>query len=242
MRLDRYLSHGTGAPRRDVGGWLRAGRVEVDGVVVQDGGAAVTSGVADVRLDGERVHPFSHLVLVMHKPAGSVCSADDAGGPSVLALVPGELRHPDLHPVGRLDKDTTGLLLLTTDGGLSHALTHPRRHVDKSYLAELARDVDADAADRFAAGLRLADGTECQPATLERLGPALVRVGVREGRYHQVKRMIAACGGSVARLHRDRVGPLCLDPQLPVGAVRPATPAEIAALATATGRSAGGPR
>lgn len=223
MRLDRYLSQGTGMPRSHATPIIRAGLVTVDGVVVRDPASQVIAGKAEVTARGVLVREPGHLLLMMHKPTGVVTTTEEGRSPTVMELVPQALRHRDLAPIGRLDKDTTGLLLLTTDGGLNHALTHPRRHVEKAYLAELERPLDADAEARFAAGLVLSDGTVCQPAGLERLGELRARVLLREGRYHQVKRMIALCGSCVTALHRERIGALRLDPTLQPGAVRALT-------------------
>ena len=235
MRLDRYLSQGTGMPRSHAMPLIRAGLVTVDGIVVRDPGSQVVAEKAVVTARGVLVREPGHLLLMMHKPIGVVTTTEEGRSPTVMELVPQALRHRDLAPIGRLDKDTTGLLLLTTDGGLNHALSHPRRHIEKSYIAELERPLDADAEARFAAGLLLSDGTVCQPAGLERLGALRARVLLREGRYHQVKRMIAQCGSCVASLHRERIGALWLDPNLELGAVRALTPDEIALLGLGTG-------
>jgi 16S rRNA pseudouridine516 synthase len=229
MRLDRFLSEGTGTPRREVQRWLRSGDVAVNGITERDGGRHVAPGADVVTHQCITVQVHRHITMLLHKPAGYVCATDDGHGLSVLHLVAPELRHPDLHPIGRLDKDTTGALLLTTDGALTHALTHPKRHVEKVYLADLERDLDESAVRRFQQGLVLADGTRCVPAVLERLAPLRVRIVLREGKYHQVKRMVAACGGSVARLHRERVGSQSLA-GLPEGAVRVLDSVEMAAL------------
>jgi len=229
MRLDRYLSQGTGIPRREVGPLVRRGRVMVQGELATVADQQVMPSDV-VLLDGKLVRAPGHLVLMLHKPAGYVSTTEDKGK-TVMELVPEALRHRDLAPIGRLDKDTTGLLLLTTDGALSHALTSPRRHVDKSYLAVLESELAADAETRFAEGIPLADGSLCRPAGLERLEPLRVRITLREGKFHQVKRMVAACGSSVVSLHRERIGPLWLDPELAEGEVRALSPDEIAALA-----------
>lgn len=235
MRLDRYVSQGTGFSRSEVLSWIRSGRVLVDGTVIRDAGAQVIPGKHHVTADtpgefGLLVPPPGHRYLMLHKPRGYVSSTEEGLQPIVLELVPAALRHRDLAPVGRLDKDTTGLLLLTTDGGFNHVLTSPRRHVEKAYLAELDVPLPEDAAARFAAGMALADGTQCQPALLEVLAPLRVRIVLREGRYHQVKRMVAKLGSTVIGLHRERIGGLWLDPALAEGQVRALTADDVAAL------------
>lgn len=230
MRLDRYVSQATGAPRSEVARWIRGGHVQIGASVCRDGGQHVVIGRDRVLARKVELAQPGHLILMLHKPAGALTSTETGNGTTVMDCIPHHLRHRDLAPVGRLDKDTTGLLLLTTDGNLNHALTHPKRHVDKAYRAVLERELPADAQVRFAAGMLLADGTVCRPAGLQVLGPDEVRIVLREGKFHQVKRMIAACGSSVIRLHRERIGQVWLDPQLGVGEVRRLTADELAAL------------
>ncbi len=230
MRLDRYVSQATGTPRTQTTRWIRGGLVQVGSLVVKDGAAQVVVGRDRVRLRGADLDPPGHLVLMLHKPTGVVTSTETGIGPTVMDCVSAELRRRDLAPIGRLDKDTTGLLLLTTDGGLNHALTHPRRHIEKAYLASLDGELCADAEARFEAGIALADGTPCLPARLERLDPGRARIVLREGKFHQVKRMVAACGAAVVALHRERIGSLWLDPTLPPGCARKLTGDELVAL------------
>jgi 16S rRNA pseudouridine516 synthase len=232
MRLDRFLSQGTGMPRSEAVQRIRRGEVQLGGQVVRDSGAQVITG-KDVIWRGLQVRPYGHVHVVLNKPQGLISSTDDGDGATVLSAVPEPLRHKDLAPVGRLDKDTTGLLILTTDGGLQHLLTHPKRHLDKQYLATLEQPLAADAVDKFATGLELADGTVCQPAGLLCEGTLQVRVTLREGKYHQVKRMVAACGSSVVTLHRERIGPLWLPSDLLPGTARRLTDPELATLLAA---------
>jgi 16S rRNA pseudouridine516 synthase len=221
VRLDRYVSQGTGTPRSEVMRWIRGGHVRVNGLAVKDPGAQVVIGRDEVEHRDGVVRPPGHLTVMLHKAAGYITSTEDGIGPTVMDLLPPALRRRDLAPVGRLDKDTTGLLLLTTDGGLNHALTHPRRHVDKIYRATLEGTLCADAAERFAVGVTLGDGTLCKPAVLQQVDAHTVRITLREGKFHQVKRMVAACGAAVVALHREQIGGLALDPALPEGAARP---------------------
>lgn len=215
-------------PRSEAVRRIKFGQVQVAGTVVHDPGLQLTAG-KEVVWRGLPVRPYGHLHVLLHKSAGVVSSTEESDGPSVLSLLPDNLRHKDLAPVGRLDKDTTGLLLLTTDGGVQHLLTHPKRHLDKQYLVQLAEPLPAGAAQRFADGIVLADGTACQPAALWTDG-LQARVVLREGKYHQVKRMIAACGSAVVGLHRERIGPLWLPADVPYGSARRLTDAELAAL------------
>lgn len=217
---------------------IRAGRVLVDGVVVRDAGAQVVVGKHTITADtpgemGQLVRAPGHIHLLLHKPKGYVSSTEEGASPIVLELVPPEWQHRDLAPVGRLDKDTTGLLILTTDGGFNHALTSPRRHVEKAYLAQLDQPMPADAVERFAEGMDLGDLAPCKPADLEVLGLHQVRVVLREGRYHQVKRMVAKLGSTVVELHRERIGGLMLDASLPIGEMRVLTSSDFQALGVA---------
>ncbi len=209
QRLDRFLSEAGVAARRELGAMIRAGRVSVDGAVVTRPEQKVDEASARVCVDGVPVGPRQNRYLLLYKPEGYVCSTDDPRDPTVLELLGPE--GTGLFPVGRLDKQTEGLLLLTDDGPLAHALTSPKRGVEKVYLADCDGTPGAEAAAAFAAGLTLRDGTVCRPARLEVLGPGRVRVTVHEGKYHQVRRMLAAVGTPVLRLLRERVGPLTLE-------------------------------
>ncbi|MEY3014606.1 MAG: hypothetical protein RIT45_3341 [Pseudomonadota bacterium] len=234
MRLDRLISQHCGLPRRQVGAVIRAGRVEIDGVVVRNPAVHVATSADLVLLDGKPVRQPAELVLMMHKPPGVISATTSDEHETVIDRVPESLRHKRLAPAGRLDKDTTGLLLLCTDGGLQHLVTHPRRKLEKAYIATLRPGtLEPDAEARFADGMTLADGTPCRPAGLERLADDRVRVTLTEGRFHQVKRMLGHCGGHVVALHRERIGPLWLDPVLGPGEVRPLSDAELAALMAA---------
>ena len=231
MRLDRYVSMTAGVPRRQAGGVVRRGRVTVNGRRCTDPRARVVLSTDVVTLDGVALRRPGHVTLMMNKPKGCISATKSQTHETVLDHVPSELYHAKLAPVGRLDKDTTGLLLLTTDGGLSHKLTHPKRKVEKVYVATLKAPLPQDAGERFAAGITLADGTRCRPAKLRRLGELEVEVTLTEGRFHQVKRMIGAVDGHVTGLRRVRIGLLHLDSNLQEGEVRPLTEQEAQALA-----------
>lgn len=208
QRLDKFLSEAGVASRRELGAIIRAGRVSVDGQVVSRPEQKVDEHAA-VLLDGAPVCAAAPRYLLLYKPLGCVCSTDDPRDQTVLDLLGREGK--GLFPVGRLDKMTEGVLLLTDDGQLSHNLTSPKKGVEKVYLAACSGTPDQAAVDAFAAGLTLRDGTRCRPARLEILGPGQVRVTVHEGKYHQVRRMLAAVGAPVDTLLRERFGPLTLD-------------------------------
>ncbi len=229
LRLDRYLSQATGMPRSHALTHVRGGHVTVNGELVRDTARHVLPDTDVVLLNGAPVRPFRHLVLAQHKPPGVVTSTEVGAAQTVMELIPEALRHRDLAPVGRLDRDTSGLLILTTDGALNHRLTHPKRHVDKVYIADLARELAPNAEERLARGIVLDDGPTL-PAKLERLGPLRIQLTLHEGRFHQVKRMMVALGSAVLQLHRAQVGGLALPADLALGATRELTAAEVALL------------
>lgn len=232
MRLDKLLAHLNCGSRKEVQAMIRAGRVQVDGVTERDPAAKVDADTAQVILDGQAQHYQAQRYYMLNKPAGVITASRDERHDTVLELFPEEMRR-GLFAVGRLDKDTEGLLLITDDGALSHALMSPARHVDKVYEAQVEGELASDAAARFSAGLELKDGTVCRPARLETasdLGENWVRVTLCEGKYHQVKRMIAAVGGVVVRLRRVELGGLTLDPALAPGAFRALTTQELTLL------------
>ena len=218
------------ASRRAAEKLMAEGRVTVDGQVISHMGAQVEPG-QDVRVDGRPALPEAEKCYIMyHKPAGEVTTVTDPEG---RATVLDKFRDfpVRLYPVGRLDYDSEGLLLLTNDGPLAHALLAPGRHVDKVYYVEVDGRLDQQDRRAFQAGVPLADGTVCQPADLTVLDPpSQGLVTLREGKYHQVKRMLAARGKPVTYLKRLSMGPLTLDPALPAGAWRPLTPEEKASL------------
>ncbi len=229
MRLDRYVSHAAKVSRKQARELIRGGRVVADGVVVRDVSYHADDS-ADIRYDGAPLLPPARCYLMLHKPAGLVSATRDASQPTVLSCLPAALA-ARVHLVGRLDKDTTGLLLLTDDGAWSHAISAPRAHCAKAYVARLAAPLVADAEQRLAHGLLLRGETRpTRPATLVRLADDRVRIVVSEGRYHQVRRMFAALGNRVTALHREAIGALALDPALAPGEWRPLSDAERMAL------------
>jgi 23S rRNA pseudouridine2605 synthase len=199
VRLNAYLARAGIASRRGADELIRAGRVTVNGEVA--GLATYVEPRDDVRLDGRRVEPEELAYVLLHKPAGVVTTARDPHGRlTVVDLVGHDLR---VVPVGRLDADTTGVLLLTNDGSLAHRLMHPRYEVEKVYEAEVEADPGEDVLDRLKSGIELEDGRTA-PARARLLGPGRVELAIHEGRKHQVKRMLEAVGHPVRSLHRSR--------------------------------------
>ena len=229
-RLDKLLA-GTGKwSRREVKALVRQGLVRVDGRLAASAEDKLDPAAAIITVAGETValHRFTYVLL--HKPAGVLTATEDRKQPTVLDLLPPELRRIGLAPVGRLDKDTEGLLLLTNDGELAHRLLSPRYHVDKRYLARVDGELSAADTEAFARGMTLGDGLECLPAGLEVLPDRVCIVTLREGKFHQVKRMLAARGAPVLYLKRLSMGPLTLDDSLAAGAYRLLRAEEISAL------------
>ena len=228
MRLDRAIAQ-NGLTRQTAKKAIAGGRVRVNGKVVLDPGYHLKPE-DEALLDGENARAPEHVHLMLHKPAGFLTATEDVRGErTVLDLLPEKIRMRKVGPVGRLDKDVTGLLILTTDGQLAHRLISPKWDVEKTYYAEIEGEIDDECVRRFAEGVPLKEFT-CKPARLERARAGACRVYVSEGKYHQVKRMLAAVGHPVLRLKREKIGPVALDPALSEGEFRPLTPGEEAAL------------
>ena len=228
QRLDKYLAEAGMDSRRKLRDMVRAGRVTVDGATVRSPEQHIDEKTAVVCLDGQPVARGNRrIVLMMHKPAGCVTAAKDDLHATVMEHLPPEYRK--LMPIGRLDMDTEGLLLFTNDGDLAHRLLAPKRRIEKTYYAEHTGTAgEADVAT-FRAGCELRDGTKCLPAVLEPLGEGKSLVRVCEGKYHQVRRMMASRGLTVTYLRRIAEGGLTLG-DLPVGTTRELTEREIASL------------
>ena len=210
QRLDKLLSEAGVASRKELKSLIRAGRVTVDGTVVRDEAKKIDEAACTVALDGVVVEKYRKVLLMLHKPAGYVTSTDDPRGRTVMELIPERYRKFGVTPVGRLDKETEGLLLLTNDGDLAHRILSPRSGVWKTYYAEHEGEAAAADCAAFAAGLTLGDGTKCLPARLEPQRPGKSLIFVQEGKYHQVRRMMAARGMTVTYLKRIAEGRLTL--------------------------------
>jgi 16S rRNA pseudouridine516 synthase len=239
MRLDRLLSNMGYGTRKEVAAMAKAGEVVLDGapLKVPDGRIPVTADLARrLTVKGRPLDPPPGLVVILNKPLGVTCSHKEAG-PLVYDLLPKRWRRrePAISTVGRLDKETSGLLLLTDDGELLHRIISPKRHLPKRYRATLARPLTGKEAAVFASGALLLEGEEkpLLPAMLEILGEKEARLTIVEGRYHQVRRMFASVGNHVEGLHREGVGGLDLPAELDPGQWRLASEADIEAVLTA---------
>lgn len=226
MRLDKLISQAAAMSRTEAQAAIRKGRVCVDGQVCRQP-ERKTAPQAALLLDGQPLVFEEYVYLMLNKPAGWVSATEDTRDPAVTDLLPEALRRRALGVVGRLDKDATGLLLLTDNGQLNHRLTSPRYHMDKVYRVVLDRPAEPEDIEAFAAGIGLGDFT-AMPARLEIDGedPCRCRVTVAEGKFHQVKRMFAACGKTVAALHRESIGGVRLDGGLAPGEWRRLTSQE----------------
>lgn len=225
-RLDKFLSASGAGTRSQVKELLKAGRVSVDGLPERDPGRKIDSQKNTICLDGEILGGRRRVVLMLNKPVGFVTATEDPRERTVMELLPPEYRHLELKPVGRLDKETEGLLLFTNDGQLLHRLISPKQEVPKVYYARHEGQAAQEDVEAFAQGLELRDGTKCLSAVLEPLGPGESRITVREGKYHQVRRMMASRGMTVLYLQRQQEGGLELG-DLPLGKTRELSEAEI---------------
>ncbi len=220
-RLDKLLAATGRWSRREVKGLVKAGRVLVDGVPAAAPEQKLDPDRSRVLVDGEEAVFREFTYVMLNKPAGVLSATEDARQETVLDLLPPELRRRGLFPVGRLDKDSEGLLLLTNDGDLAHRLLSPKYHVDKVYYIRTDAPLTEEDRAAFAGGVLLADGTECLPAGLELLGDGReALVTLHEGKFHQIKRMIASRGAAVCRLKRLSMGTLVLDEGLRPGGFR----------------------
>lgn len=229
MRLDKFLTQTLGITRKEAGRVLKEKRIEVNGEIVKQASIQITDD-CEVCFDERPLSLQGPQYYMLNKPAGFVCSHVDDHHPTVFVLLD-EVSPEKLHVAGRLDGDTTGLVLLTDDGQWSHRVTSPRHHCDKVYRVTLADPVPESAIAQFAEGIQLRSEKELTlPAKLVLLSETEALLTISEGKYHQVKRMFAAIGNKVIGLHREQVGALTLDEALEPGEYRPLTEAEIASF------------
>lgn len=231
LRLDHFVSQATGISRATAQKLIRAGQVQVNRVMLTQAATHIAPD-ANVTLEGEAISLPGAIYLMLHKPVDVISATQDPSQRTALDLIDHPHRHT-LHVVGRLDKDTTGLLLLTNDGGWSHRLMSPKHHVPKTYLATLATPLSTAAAAQLLAGVQLHGEKGLSVANaIETLPDCQARITISEGKYHQVKRMFAAVGSRVTHLHRESIGGLPLDAALSAGQWRALTAQELALLET----------
>ena len=231
MRIDKLLSELGIVTRREAAKIARSGGITVDGVVVKDSSSHIDPEKNRLTLFGREVVYQKYTYVMLNKPQGYVSATDDKSLPYVTELLPEELRRRELFPVGRLDKDTVGLMILTNNGSLAHSLLSPKHHVEKEYFFTAAEPLTEGAEEKFKNGVTLADGYECKSAELY-LSPDRRegRIVLTEGKYHQIKRMIAAMGNRVVTLRRISFGTIPLDSSLAEGEWRYLTDGEISIL------------
>lgn len=222
QRLDKIIASQGKYSRSDVRKLVRSGEISVNGRIVTDSGFKVDPDADKITVSGENFGYSEFVYIMLNKPKGVVSASRSPGEKTVVDLVPDELKREGLFPAGRLDKDTTGFVLITDDGAFAHDILSPKKHVEKKYIAELDRSIGDSELKRFRSGVTLADGYECLPAEIEVLSDdgLTVEIKLREGKYHQIKRMAAACGSHVNELHRVSLGGLELDPGLKQGECR----------------------
>ncbi|NVR93112.1 rRNA pseudouridine synthase [Listeria monocytogenes] len=230
MRLDKLLSHTGFGSRKEVKPLLKSGAVVVNGTIQKDSKTQVNPDKDQITVHGTPVVYQEFVYFMLHKPQNVVSATEDNVSETVIDLLAQEDTLTDPFPVGRLDKDTEGLLIITNDGTLAHNLLSPKKHIDKTYYAKIDGDVTAADVEAFAAGIELDDGYTCKPASLEIITPNEINVTIQEGKFHQVKRMFAARGKTVSYLKRISMGNLQLDESLELGEYCPLTEAELAIL------------
>lgn len=229
-RLDKLIASQGLLSRNDVKNMVKRGEVSVNGVVVRDSAYKV-SYEDDIKIKGESVSQTKFTYIMLNKPKGVVSASEDKRDKTVVDILPDELKRKNLFPAGRLDKDTTGFSLITDDGDFAHRILSPSRHVEKTYIAEVSEKIDFEKAEKaFSDGVVLGDGTVLLSAQLELLEndeKQIFKVVIKEGKYHQIKRMFATLGTSVTELKRVAIGGLALDPSLSEGEARVITEREL---------------
>lgn len=229
-RLDKILASQGTLSRKEVKEMIRKGRIQLNGTFVKDSSVKVDENKDSVLVDGTEITLKKHIYIMLNKPQGVVSASDSDKDETVVDLVPDELYRKGLFPAGRLDKDTTGFVLITDDGDFAHRILSPKNHIFKTYIAGLQHELSDDDIKSLENGIILGDGTVLKEAKVEVIkgeDKPFVRIMICEGKYHQVKRMFAATGNKVISLHRSKMGQLQLDDNLKPGECREITPEEL---------------
>lgn len=231
-RLDKIIASQGQHSRSDVKKLIKQGRVTLDGKAVKSSDIKADPQKAVIAIDGRVLSYKKHIYIMLNKPKGVISATEDPTQPTVIDLVPKEMRREGLFPAGRLDGDTTGFVLITDDGDFAHRILSPKNHIMKTYVATLQRELTAEDIAAFRDGIELRDGTLCLEAEVMPLDSTvpMVQVKICEGKYHQVKRMFAALGNKVLELRRVKMGELCLDESLEEGHCREITEWELALI------------
>lgn len=217
QRLDKFISNQLIISRSIVRTSIQKGKATVNGQIVRDAGTLIDAECDIITYNGDTIGYKEYIYILMNKPQGVLSASNDRSRQTVVDLVPEHLKRVALAPVGRLDKDTTGLLLITDDGVFSHNCISPKKAIPKSYIATLDGDINDDMINKFKQGVALADGTLCKSAKLERVAQNIARIIITEGKYHQIKRMFGTVGLGVNELHRESIGNLTLPESLKEG-------------------------
>lgn len=213
QRLDKFIANQLILSRSVVRNAIQKGKVKINGITVRDSGTIITESDY-VTFEEKSVTYKEHIYILMNKPMGILSASNDKSRKTVVDLVPSNLKRQGMFPVGRLDKDTTGLLIITDDGEFAHNCISPKKEISKSYIATLDGDITDNMIKTFADGVVLADGTLCKSAVLEKVDTNVARIIITEGKYHQIKRMFGTVGLGVNQLHRESIGNLTLPPEL----------------------------
>ena len=218
MRLDKFISSQLNISRKDARAAILRGRAAVDGTTVRAADFKINENADSVTFDGQALSYKKHIYIIMNKPRGVLSASDDKRQPTVIDIIPEKLRRNGLFPVGRLDKDTTGLLIITDDGDFAHRVLSPKKEIFKTYIAVLDGEITPGMPEKFLSGIVLADGTKCRKAFLRRLDKNTAEIKICEGKFHQIKRMFGTVGLGVNALERTAVGNFYLPEDLPQGA------------------------
>ena len=225
-RLDKIISSQFNISRSEAKTCIRRGQVLVGGTVAKDYGMLVMPETEQIIFNGERLNYKKNIYIIMNKPRGIVSASTDKRRKTVVDILPEELKRSGLFPAGRLDRDTTGLLIITDDGDFAHRIISPKKKIKKTYIVWLDEDITPDICRKFSEGVTLSDGTLCAPAKLTRIDKNVAEITITEGKYHQIKRMFGTVGIGVNELHRKSVGGLTLPENITEGSSRELTEME----------------
>lgn len=225
-RLDKIISSQFNVTRSEAKTCIRRGQVSINGSVIKDGGMLVTPETQQIVFNGVLLNYKKNIYVIMNKPRGILSASADKRRKTVVDILPEELKRSGLFPAGRLDRDTTGLLIITDDGDFAHRIISPKKKIKKTYTVWLDEDITPDICKKFEEGVTLSDGTLCAPAYLTRIDKNIAEITITEGKYHQIKRMFGTVGIGVNELHRKSVGGLTLPENLSEGSSRELTEME----------------
>lgn len=228
-RLDKIVSSVCEVSRKDARTFIKKGRVSIDGTVMKDPAAHIDTDNCKISFDGEEKIYKKYIYVMLNKPAGILSASNDKTRETVVDLVKSRFDRDGLFPVGRLDKDTTGLLIVTDDGDYGHKVISPKSNIEKEYIAEVDKPISEDDIAILEQGVTLIDGTVCRPAKVKIISGdrKMISIVITEGKYHEIKRMLGVVGAGVNKLHRERIGGLKLDSSLSTGDFREITPEEM---------------